>query len=482
LTRTAHPGRPRAATRALALAAVLALAALATLALPRPALASHSQKMIFDAPRELQSDDAALRARTLDEIKDLGAGWIRVVVAWHDVAPDAGSRHRPDFHEKDPNAYDWHIYDRIVSEAKARGFKLLMTPSSPVPRWATLGGRSTTRFPSATHFGRFVRALGEHYRAQVGTWSVWNEPNLAHFLGPQFRGGKAYSPSLYRRLFLHAQSALRASGNGHDRVLIGETAPRERKGKSIGPLAFLRDTLCLNSHYKKRRSCKKIDADGWAHHPYTTGSGPYWIPPKRDDVSIGSLERMTSALYKAGKARAINRGAGLWLTEFGVQSHPDPYVGVSQQRQSEWRSIGEWLAYRSPRVKAFSQYLMRDDLPRERGHGARYSGFESGLRTSKGSRKKAYKGFELPLVADRRTRHSVTLWGMVRPAHGRERVVVRFHDRHHKSWRTLKHVRTDRHGYFGARTRYRSGRQYLLSWTDPDGHRHSGSATRVTHD
>jgi hypothetical protein len=476
LTRTAHSGRPRSAARALALAAALAVAALTALALPHPAAASHSQPTIFDAPRELHSDDAALRASTLDEIKGLGAGWLRVVVSWHAVAPKPGRKQRPSFHEKDPAAYDWHVYDRMVSEARARGLKILMTPSSPVPRWATLGGRSTTRFPSATEFGRFVQALGTHYRTAVSTWSVWNEPNLSTFLGPQLRGGKPYSPTLYRRLYQAASGALKASGNGHDRLLIGETAPRARAGKAIAPLAFLRGTLCLDSRYHRRRGCKQLDADGWAHHPYTTGSGPYWQPPNRDDVSIGSLGRMTSALSKAGKAGAIKRGAGLWLTEFGVQSHPDPYVGVSQQRQSEWRSIGERLAYRTPRVKAFAQYLMRDDLPR--ASGGRYAGFESGLRTSKGKAKKALNGFRLPLVADRASRRRVTLWGLARPAHGRTRVTLQYHA--HGRWRTLKSVRTDGRGYFEARTTYASGRTYRVRWKAPGGHTYSGSTTRVT--
>jgi hypothetical protein len=476
LTRTAHRGRPRSAARAIALAAVLAVAAFTALALPHPAAASHSQPTIFDAPRELRSDDGALRARTLDEIRGLGAQWLRVVVSWHSVAPHAGRKHRPSFAEKDPASYDWHAYDRMVAEARARGLKILMTPSSPVPRWATLGGRSTTRFPSATHFGRFVRALGARYRTQVSTWSVWNEPNLSTFLGPQYRGGKPYSPSLYRRLFQAASGALKASGNGRDRLLIGETAPRERKGKAISPLRFFRGVLCLNDRYRKRRGCRKLDADGWAHHPYTTGSGPYWQPPKRDDVSIGSLGRLTSALYKAGRAGALKRGAGLWLTEFGVQSHPDPYVGVSQQRQSEWRSIGEWLAYKAGRVKAFSQYLMRDDLPKT--SGARYAGFESGLRTSKGRPKKALNGFRLALVADRASKRRVALWGHVRPATGRTRATVEYRSR--GRWHRLKRVRTDGRGIFTARTTYRSGRPYRLRWSAPGGRTYSGSTTRVT--
>ena len=462
--------RPRGATLAVALLAV----AFTALALPRAASANHSQPTIFDAPRELRYGSDALRTKTLDQIKSLGAKWVRVVVYWHDAAPNAGSRKRPDFNEKDPAAYNWYIYDRMVDEARARGLKILMTPSSPVPRWATLD-HSTNRFPSATHFGRFVRALSAHFRGRVDTWSVWNEPNLKHFLGPQFRGGKPYSPKLYRRLVNAAVSALKATGNGHVRLLAGETAPRTRKNRSVAPLAFMRGVLCLNSHYHRRHGCKKLDIDGWAHHPYTTGSGPYWQPPNRDDVSIGSLGRMTRALSRAGRAHALKRGVGLWLTEFGVQSYPDPYVGVSQTRQSEWRSIGEWIAWKTPRVKAFSQYLMRDDLPRKGGGHARYSGFESGLRGAKGHRKKAYNGFRLALVADRASRHLVRLWGHVRPATGRTRATVQYRRNGHSSWHRLKRVHTDRHGTFTTRTGYRRGRQYRLTWSS-----YSGSTTGVT--
>ena len=480
MTETVHAGRPRAAVRALALAALVAAAMLAALALPRAASANRSQPMIFDAPRELRSDRPGTRQRALEEIQSLGADWVRVVLYWRDVAPAARSRRRPDFRERDPRAYDWHIYDRMIAEARERGLQVLLTPSGPVPRWATLGSASTTRFPSATRFGRFMRAVGTHYGPIVSTWSIWNEPNLAHFLGPQFRRGKPYSPRLYRRLFQAGASALAATGNGRDRLLIGETAPRARSGTSVAPLAFLRGVLCLDVRYRKRGSCRRLAADGWAHHPYTTGSGPYWVPPNRDDVSIGSLSRLTSALYRAGRAGAIRRGLGLWLTEFGVQSYPDPYVGVSQQRQAEWRSIGEWIAWRTPKVKAFSQYLLRDDLPRRGGRRARYSGFETGLRGSKGAPKVALKGFRLPLVADRASARRVRLWGLARPATGRTRVTIRYRDRGSSRLRTLKQVRTDRRGYFTTRTGYRAGRTYALAWRAPDGTRYMGATTRVT--
>ena len=59
-----------------------------------PALARSDAVTIFEAPRELRSGDAALRERTLDEIRDRGAGWLRVVLYWRDVAPAPESAHR----------------------------------------------------------------------------------------------------------------------------------------------------------------------------------------------------------------------------------------------------------------------------------------------------------------------------------------------------------------------------------------------------
>jgi hypothetical protein len=55
-------------------------------------------------------------------------------------------------------------------------------------------------------------------------------------------------------------------------------------------------------------------------------------------------------------------------------------------------------------VRAFSQYLMRDDLPRAGSAGERYG------------------GFRLPLVAERGTR----LWGLVRPASGSTTVRIEY--------------------------------------------------------
>jgi hypothetical protein len=441
------------------------VAVLAALAVPSTASAKRSQFTIFQATREVRSSDPYVRAKALDEIRALGVHWLRVIVYWQDVAPHPGSRHRPHFRESDPNDYPasrWARYDNVVKDARARGFRLLVTVSGPGPRWGSRSHRSRVSRPSPTHFRRFVTAVGRRYRDDVKYWSVWNEPNHPDFLRPQYRHHRPYSPKLYRRLFRAARKGLRASGNKHDRVLMGETAPRGNR-HVVAPLAFLRTSLCLNKRYHKRRRCRALDVDGWAHHPYTTSKGPWFHSRRRDDVTIGTLRRLTRALDRARRAHAVRKRVDLYLTEFGVQSRPDPYAGVSEMKQAEYRSIGELIAYRNHRVRAFSQYLMRDDLPRKGRPYVKYSGFESGLRHSDGEPKKAYAGFRLPLVAERR-RRKVHLWGLVRPAKGRTTVKIQYRNRHSRKWRTLKHKRTNRRGYWTTNTRKRRGRSYRVVW------------------
>jgi hypothetical protein len=425
------------------------------------ASAKHSQFTMFQATREVRSPDPATRAAALDEIEALGVHWLRVVLYWQDVAPAVDSRSVPAFDETDPAGYDWSIYDRMFADARSRGLRLLVTVSGPGPRWATRSREDRVTRPSPTRFRRFVTAVGRRYGKQVDYWSVWNEPNHPGFLGPQYVHGRPYSPRIYRQLYRAARDGLEASGNERDGVLMGETAPR---GNShvVEPLDFVRGSLCLTSSYHRRKGFGSLDVDGWAHHPYTTSKGPWFVSRRRDDVTIGTLSRLTRALDRARRAHAVRKRVDLYLTEFGVQSEPDPISGVSETRQAEYRSISELIAYRNPRVRAFSQYLMRDDLPRAGSASERYGGFESGLRHSGGETKLAYDGFRLPLVAERGRR--TRLWGLVRPASGRTTVTIQYRNRGSSKWRTLKHDRTDSRGYWATTTSYRPGRWYRVRW------------------
>jgi hypothetical protein len=341
--------------------------------------------------------------------------------------------------------------------------KVLVTISGPIPKWASANHRSYTYKPSVTRFQKFVTAVGNRYRDQVSMWSIWNEPNHPGFLTPQYVRGRVYSARLYRQLFLAGDRGLRASGNGSDRLLIGETEPRGTT-KAVPPLRFLRGLFAARG---------KLPADGYAHHAYTTRSGPWFRPSNPDDVTIGVLSRLTGALDYYGRENRIRRNMPLYLTEFGIQSKPDPFIGVSYQQQAEFRSISEWIAWRNPHVAAFSQYLMRDDDPRPGSSYSRYSGFESGLRGSGGKAKLSYEGFRLPLVADARGSR-VYLWGYVRPKHARTRVVVQIRKHGSKRWLKLKTVTTNTLGYWRSVSGLRGGAQYRVTWGG-----HEGPPTRA---
>jgi hypothetical protein len=464
---------------------LLAVFLVPLLLLPAAAQARSDQRVLFEAPRELRSDDPALRAATVDEIQGFGVGWLRVVMYWRDVAPRPGTPALPRFDERDPAAYEWSRYDPMIDEAKARGMHVLLTISGPVPRWATKAKADNVTRPSATRYGRFTEAVARHYGDAIDAYAIWNEPNHPQFLMPQYTGSGAHrqatSAKLYRGLFQKGAAGLAAGGAGRAPVLFGETAPR---GTShvVFPITFLRTAMCLDVHWHKRPACHRLPADGYAHHAYTTRSGPYFVPPNPNDVTIGVLGRLDTALARAGRAGAVRKGLPIWLTEFGIQSFPDRVYGVSQTTQAEYRAISERIAYNNPRVVSFSQYLMRDDEPIP-GVPAlqRYGGFESGLRTSGGTAKLAYDAFRLPLVAI--AGHArTTLWGVVRPATGRTRVSIDYAVAGSSRWHVLKHDGTDARGVWTTTTARRSDRRYRVRWTAPDGARYAGPLTRAHRD
>jgi hypothetical protein len=221
-----------------------------------------------------------------------------------------------------------------------------------------------------------------------------------------------------------------------------------------------------------------VQAAGYAHHAYTTGQGPTFKPSQPNDVTIGVLSRLSTALDRAAKAGAIPAHLPLYLTEFGIESTPDPVRGVSLQRQSEYRATSERIAYDNPRVVAFSQYLLRDDSP-VAGVPllARYPGFETGLFTYTGKHKPSYDGFRLPLAV-RRSGSKVSLWGLVRPAAAATTASIEVRSGG-GSFRGLTTVHTDARGYFAKSSAFAAGREWRLVWKAPDGTTFRGSPTRA---
>jgi hypothetical protein len=190
-------------------------------------------------------------------------------------------------------------------------------------------------------------------------------------------------------------------------------------------------------------------------------------------VTIGVIDRLVKALDRAGRAGGLPRGLRIYLTEFGIQSEPDRISGVSFERQPAYYAIAEHMAYVNPRIALFSQYLMRDDQPREEGY--RFRGFESGLRRSNGARKPAYRAFANPLAVERYGPTDV-LWGLIRPQRGVTQVTIEVRREGERRWRRLRRLNTTERGVFGLRSTYRDGQQYRVRWTSAAGKRYTGPA------
>ena len=447
------------------LACVASLAAGAALA-AAPAAASHNQTMFFEAKNTLLNP--ATRPAALAQMQSLGVRAVRVVLFWHDIAPGADARKRPAFDATNPASYNWGQYDAVVQAAQARGWQILITVSGPGPRWATPGARDFITRPDPREYGRFFEAVVRHY-SSVKLFSVWNEPDHPQFLLPQYdRRHRPVSPLIYRGLFEAALSGLTASGATGVQLLFGETAPRGSV-HDIAPLIFLRGALCLDSHYRKASSCSSLPIAGYAQHAYTTNVGPRFHPSEPNDVTIGVLSRLSRALDLAARAGAIPRATPIYLTEFGIQSKPNPFLGVPLATQAEFLATSEQIAYDNPRVAAFSQYLLRDDpqisRPGSTAAGKGSVGFQSGLEFANGRPKPSFDGFRLPLAV---TRHGggVALWGLVRPATGPTQVRVQYADGRGR-FRDLRTVTTDSLGYWRLSSSNRSGRRWRVLWRGP---------------
>jgi hypothetical protein len=467
----------RLAALAAAAAALVALVTLIGLAQAAPAQASSNQTVVFEAPQDLLNPQA--RPGALTQIQQLGARAIRVILTWNDVAPSPDSATPPaGFDATNPAAYDWGQYDAAMAAAADRGWTVLLTVTGPVPRWATPGGVNHLTRPDDLDFQNFMTAVGRRYGKQVKLISVWNEPNEPQFLLPQFDSrGTPVSPRIYRGLYQAAVKGLQASGNyAGMRILFGETAPRGT-GHVVAPLTFLRDALCLSSTYHRANSCSKLPMAGYAHHAYTTKAGPFFVPPGPNDVTIGVLGRLSTALDRAASAGAIPGGTPIYLTEFGIQSLPDPLFGVSLAQQAEFLGISEHIAYSNPRVRAFSQYLLRDDETRPGPAILAFGGFQSGLEFADGRRKPAYASWPIPLTVTRRSAAGVTLWGLVRPAHGATLVTVQTSDGRGPYKRLLTR-RTSSSGSWSAQSSFRAGRVWRVVWRSPAGAVYTGAPIR----
>jgi hypothetical protein len=481
LSTASRTHRSPGARRRIALALTLGLGALGTsvgaLALtPSAAQASRQQVAIFEDDTQLLSDPAA----TLQEMRHLGVGMVRLLVRWSWIAPSPSSHTMPRFDATDPNAYpaaSWAPLDAVVLDAEADGIQVMFDPTGFAPVWAQ--GPNPSRYgatynpefawePSASEYGQFVQAVATRYSGsfvppgattplpRVSYWDIYNEPNFGADLAPQAINGSRlmYSPRMYRGLADAAWAALQATGHGHDTVILGSlladgyqsrpsrNAPMGLPGTSgdMKPLVFVRELYCLTSRYSRyvgsaaaARGCPTtkagyasfrskhpvlFQASAFSDHPYDL---PKSLPPTEAASSDRSWAEFSQIPHFAAVLARIQRIYGS-SKRFPVWNTEYGYITCPPN--CDWHTV-------SPTTAAayinWAEYLSwRNPLIASTMQYLLYDPtvprnglFASGLVYHDGMPKPVYYAYRMPIFLPStrvRSGRALEVWGDVRPA------------------------------------------------------------------
>jgi hypothetical protein len=458
----------------LVLLIVLALLLPATAgAAPNAGVTMMDDQLLFNEP------DAAVLDRYMSRFRWLGADRVRVSAFWDQIAPKPGRRHKPQFDAASPidPAYNFAQLDKVVQAARDHGLNVLISITTPAPLWATGDPSRGDRVwkPKPAEYALFARAIASRYGGQVDQFAISNEPNQPGWLRPQSDKHGYYAPHHYRRMVNAAFPAIRG-GSPRDTILVGELASsgsiNRGPGSSIRPLAFLRAFGCVSRSFHKLssgrcRGFKAPRADAIGHHPYSFFSRPTKHSANRDDAAIGDGRRLLRFLDRLVRRHRLISARGGKLdvdyTEFGYQTDPpDPYAGISLQRQDRWLQEAARVAWATPRVRSITQFRLSDGPKLPGGGFDAWREFQTGLLFNDMRPKPSYLSFRQPFVAQRRGSRHVRLWGQVRPG-GRHEVTVE--RKKGARWKKVATLNTTRRGYWQRKLRSRGG-TFRYRWGD----------------
>jgi hypothetical protein len=356
----------------------VAMAAAGLIGAPARAYANTGQIQMFQDDTRLLTDPAS----TLQQIRDLGGGVVRVSVSWDLIAP---AKRPAGFNPTDPASYSgWGIYDQIVQDARQDAVAIDFSVGGPAPSWATGPGQpSPGGFggwkPSAADFEQFVQAVGTRYSGtfdptldssmpgdpndlpRVSFWEIWNEPNFGLDLAPQAIKGSSVpaAPRAYRGLLDAGWSALHSTGHGRDTILIGNLDARGQSARpgpgaaqglpgnfgATKPLQFVRALYCVGPTYKELRggaaaavgcpisaSASRrfraahpalFQATGFATHPYPVNLSPDKASSTDPDYTeFSELPSFASMLDRLQRIYRSGKHFRIYNNEYGYITNP----------------------------------------------------------------------------------------------------------------------------------------------------------------
>jgi hypothetical protein len=553
------------------LRALATACALTALVAPARAVASTTQESMLQDDNELVYSSPDRVAAVLAQLASLGVERIRVSVIWALVAPNPTSTTRPNFDATNPAAYPagaWDRYDVLVTDAQADGIQVDFDVTSPAPYWATGHSPSSipikfkkNYLPSAVQFGQFVQAVGTRYSGsyaapvpappptptptlfglplppgllgtptpaptpatraplpRVDYWEIWNEPNEAGWLTPQWQRGPIrligarhkrrittwieQSPVTYRGLLDRAWSALGATGHGGDTILVGDTSAKGSVSHGIlpamPPMTFLRALYCVGNSNRPltgmraaQLSCPTsgqpgafgaqhpglLEASGYADHPYSFTLAPNIHSSNPAWATLADLPRLERTLQRIFASYAVPApdGVPLYLTEYGYKSNPpNPFVSTSPAQQAAYINEGEYMAWSDPYVRTLAQFELVDAGPQTGepvGTPAYWGTFQTGLISLAGVPKPSYFSYRIPIwLPSPRHGPRVTVWGQLRPANhaGPQTAIIEYEPAGTSAFKPIRSVQTaSPQGFVVAHLALAQPGLLRIAWIDP---------------
>jgi hypothetical protein len=362
-----------------------AACAAAVIAAPPAAAQPHMLVGLLDQASTFYTPDTAFPI-----LKKLRVQVVRADLYWGG-SPLAVARMRPTNarNPEDP-AYNWAVYDRLVTFAAKYKIKILFTIWG-TPRWAN-GGQSGRVAPkNFADLQKFAYAAAQHFSGSetdvdgntipaVRLWTAWNEPNQLFQLYPQYRRvhGKWVIQSAinYAKICNAVYTGVHSTLLNGEKVACGVTAPggNDRAGAARGsptPLTFMAAV--------KKAHLRNFDA--WAHNPY---GGPHDTPTTKPrakgQVQLGNIDELIKQLTRLWGRKRV------WLTEYAYQTNPpDRLFGVSYSKQALYLKQAFAIARKNSRIDMMLWFQLKD----EPGIG----GWQSGLMTTGGKHKPAFNTF-----------------------------------------------------------------------------------------
>ena len=369
---------------------ILAVTALCILQIIGPALpASAATRMetgIATSGSLVGMDRQKLQER-LDDIKAMGATWIRVDFNWPTIQPDG------------PDKYDWSGYDYLVHQASARKLKILAVLAY-TPNWAQdpscqalVPDKSAAKKcnpRSIEEYARFAGTVAERYRHdRIRGYEIWNEPNLLSYWRTAQQGESlSVNPAKYA-LYANAAAVEIRKHNKDGVIITGGLAPlfEPSPARGMRQSDFVAQLL---PHLRKDLFA------GIGVHPYS------WPALPADKKAYNAFYTVDGG-DPDHNLREVMRKAGwgdkeIWATEFGASTRgqragkpsklwrPDH---VSEPRQAEIVTNGFQNWYTKENV---GPLFVHSDSDAWLGTHKNESGF--GLRRPDGSEKPGFKAYK----------------------------------------------------------------------------------------